>query len=189
MSKRLCRLNKCRCIFAPTVQYGWRNFSFAPHEIDCRPIYIRISHGVFICLDCFILFLHLSQIAIYEHYTVMILPQKVQFKKRKFIIYKSFHHLSFWALINFLFITESSQNSVQIHTAGFQHARFHPGLPFQYPNSIFRVVIIKTCKLKLHLHTAINRADFVSWWMWFSDSPTKVQRHFLTNAFVAFWRI
>ena len=37
--------------------------------------------------------------------------------------------------------------------------------------------------LKLHLHTAINRTDFVFWWMWFNGSPTKVQRHFLTNAF------
>ena len=36
--------------------------------------------------------------------------------------------------------------------------------------------------LKLRLHTAIKRADFVSGWMWFNDSPTKVQRHFLTNA-------
>ena len=26
---------------------------------------------------------------------------------------------------------------------------------------------------KLRLHTAINRADFVSWWMWFNASPTK----------------
>ena len=37
--------------------------------------------------------------------------------------------------------------------------------------------------LELRLHTAINRADFVSWWMWFNDSPTKVQLHFLRNAF------
>ena len=29
---------------------------------------------------------------------------------------------------------------------------------------------------KLRLDTAINRADFVSWWMWFNGSPTKVQR-------------
>ena len=36
---------------------------------------------------------------------------------------------------------------------------------------------------KLRLHTAINRADFVSWWMWFNDSLTKVHRNFLTNAF------
>ena len=35
----------------------------------------------------------------------------------------------------------------------------------------------------IRLHTAINRADFVSWWMWFNGSPTKVQRHFLTIAF------
>ena len=37
--------------------------------------------------------------------------------------------------------------------------------------------------LKLRLLTAINRANFVSRWMWFNGSPTKVQRHFLTNAF------
>ena len=30
---------------------------------------------------------------------------------------------------------------------------------------------------ELRSHTAINRADFVSWWMWFNGSPTKVQRH------------
>ena len=35
--------------------------------------------------------------------------------------------------------------------------------------------------LKLRLHTAINRADFVSWWMWFNRLTTKVQRHFLTE--------
>ena len=28
--------------------------------------------------------------------------------------------------------------------------------------------------IKVSLHTAINRADFVSWWMWFNGSPTKV---------------
>ena len=39
------------------------------------------------------------------------------------------------------------------------------------------------CTLMLRLHTAINRADFVSWWMWFNGSPTKAHRHFLTNAF------
>ena len=38
-------------------------------------------------------------------------------------------------------------------------------------------------RLKLFLHTAINRADFVSWWMRFNGSPTKAHRHFLTNAF------
>ena len=31
------------------------------------------------------------------------------------------------------------------------------------------------------VHTAINRADFVSWWMWFNGSPTKARRHFLTE--------
>ena len=43
----------------------------------------------------------------------------------------------------------------------------------------------RLCKraLKLRLHTAINRADFVSWWMWFNGTPTKVQGNFLTNAF------
>ena len=30
------------------------------------------------------------------------------------------------------------------------------------------------CSIKLCLHTAIYRADFVSWWMWFNGSPTKV---------------
>ena len=35
--------------------------------------------------------------------------------------------------------------------------------------------------LKVRLDTAINRADFVSWWMWFNGSPTKAQCHFLTN--------
>ena len=34
-----------------------------------------------------------------------------------------------------------------------------------------------------YVHTAINRADFVSWWMRFNGSPTKEHRHFLTNAF------
>ena len=42
---------------------------------------------------------------------------------------------------------------------------------------------ISTRSLKLRLHTAINRADSVSWWMWFNGSPTKAHRHFLTNAF------
>ena len=37
--------------------------------------------------------------------------------------------------------------------------------------------------LMLRLHTAIDRADFVCWWMWFNGSNTEVQRHFLTNAF------
>ena len=37
--------------------------------------------------------------------------------------------------------------------------------------------------LKIRLHTGINRADFVSWWMWFNSSPTTAQCHFLTNAF------
>ena len=35
----------------------------------------------------------------------------------------------------------------------------------------------------VRLHTAINRTDFVSWWMWFNGPPTIVQRNFLTNAF------
>ena len=35
----------------------------------------------------------------------------------------------------------------------------------------------------IRLHTAVSRADFVSWWMWFNGTPTKLQRHFLTNAF------
>ena len=37
--------------------------------------------------------------------------------------------------------------------------------------------------VKLRLHTAINRADFVSWWMWFTiyRLTTKVHRHFLTE--------
>ena len=33
------------------------------------------------------------------------------------------------------------------------------------------------------LHTTINQADFVSWWIWSSPSLIKVQRYFLTNAF------
>ena len=39
------------------------------------------------------------------------------------------------------------------------------------------------CRFKVRLHTAINRSDFVSWWMWFNGSHTEVQRHFLTDAF------
>ena len=27
----------------------------------------------------------------------------------------------------------------------------------------------------LRLHTAINRADFVSWWMWFNGSLTEIR--------------
>ena len=34
-------------------------------------------------------------------------------------------------------------------------------------------------KYKLRLHTAINRADFVSWWMWFNGSPQKYSVIFL----------
>ena len=34
---------------------------------------------------------------------------------------------------------------------------------------------------KIRLHTAINRADFVSWWMWFNRLTTKVQLHFRTE--------
>ena len=37
--------------------------------------------------------------------------------------------------------------------------------------------------VNLRLHTTINLADFVSWWMWFNGSHTKAQRHFVTNAF------
>ena len=40
----------------------------------------------------------------------------------------------------------------------------------------------KRNRFKLRLHTAINQADFVFWWMWFNGSPTKARRHFLTNA-------
>ena len=36
--------------------------------------------------------------------------------------------------------------------------------------------------LKHHLYIAIKRADFVSSWMWFNGSATKVQRHLFTNA-------
>ena len=36
-------------------------------------------------------------------------------------------------------------------------------------------------RVKLRLHTAINRNDFVSWWMWFNRLTTKLQRHFLTE--------
>ena len=32
-------------------------------------------------------------------------------------------------------------------------------------------------RLSYVLHAAINRADFVSWWMWFNGSTTKAQRH------------
>ena len=47
-----------------------------------------------------------------------------------------------------------------------------------------KIIIFYTfSEFKLRLQTAINRADFVSWWMWFNGSPTKAQRHFLTNAF------
>ena len=45
---------------------------------------------------------------------------------------------------------------------------------------------IMTCKMhpwcfKVRLHTAINRVDFVTWWMWFNRLTTKLQRHFLTE--------
>ena len=43
-----------------------------------------------------------------------------------------------------------------------------------------------TLCLTLCVHIVINRADFVSWWVWFNGSPTKIQRHFLTNAFCYF---
>ena len=40
----------------------------------------------------------------------------------------------------------------------------------------------KWTNVKVRLDTAINREDFVSWWMWFNGSSTKAQCHFLTNA-------
>ena len=32
----------------------------------------------------------------------------------------------------------------------------------------------KKAESYIRLHTVINRVDFVSWWMWFNGSPTKV---------------
>ena len=29
--------------------------------------------------------------------------------------------------------------------------------------------------VKVRLHTAINRADFVSWWMWFNGLPIEIK--------------
>ena len=44
-------------------------------------------------------------------------------------------------------------------------------------------------RIKLRLHTAINRADFVSLRMWFNGLPTKAYCHFLTNAFCYLVRV
>ena len=41
--------------------------------------------------------------------------------------------------------------------------------------------IIILCTVKVRLHTAINRADFISWWMWFNRLAMKELRHFLTK--------
>ena len=59
--------------------------------------------------------------------------------------------------------------------------RWLRGLSDVLPPGTTRVV--GSIPVMLRLHTAINRADFVSWCMWFNGSRTEVQRHFLTNAF------
>ena len=42
--------------------------------------------------------------------------------------------------------------------------------------------LIDSFPLRWKCKTNINQADFVSWWMWFNCSHTKVQHHFVTDA-------